>query len=323
MQTFARYLPAEITYTGTFLLLMTGLSVWFDLPIISPSLSGVVAAGIHYLAPVLAMLVWVATVATARREHNLSTVVLAFPCYALVLWVHFNIKLWVPLINPINYDQFLWTTDEALRPLVDLCIFLRQAIGYVLPNDRNLYLFGFIAMFYMSFCYHGLFTPKVFRKLFLSALLLQIFGTIGYVLMPAVGPFLYEPGANPLITGAQGNMLDIHERLLAGGTDWLSQHGTGVLFAGLGAMPSLHAGSSFLFLWFAIRHGRPLLSVYIPIFGYILVTAVGNRWHYLLDLPVGIALAASAIYLAGLADALRESPIEATESACPSPRSAN
>ena len=28
----------------------------------------------------------------------------ALPCYATVLVVHFNLKLWVPYINPTSYD---------------------------------------------------------------------------------------------------------------------------------------------------------------------------------------------------------------------------
>ena len=70
------------------------------------------------------------------------------------------------------------------------------------------------------------------------------------------------------------------------------------LFAGLGAMPSLHAACSSLFLWFAWRHGRILLPTYIPLVFYILVTAVASRWHHLIDIPVGIALARLSIYLA-------------------------
>ena len=48
----------------------------------------------------------------------------------------------------------------------------------------------------------------------------------------------------------------------------------------------------------AIRHARVLLPTYVPLFVFILITAIANRWHYLVDLPVGIGLAFFSIHLA-------------------------
>lgn len=159
-----------------------------------------------------------------------------------------------------------------------------------------------MVMFYLSFGYHAIRTPDAFRKLFLAVIFLQGLGAIGYLLLPAVGPFVYEAGTSATITTAQHDMLALRQMSVAAGPQWLSDNASLNLFAGLGAMPSLHAGFSYLFLWFAWRHAKPLLPTYIPIFAYILVTAIASRWHYLIDLPVGIALARAAIAMAYRAD---------------------
>lgn len=116
--------------------------------------------------------------------------------------------------------------------------------------------------------------------------------------MPALGPFIYERGANPAVSEIQAEMLAIYHQIATGGPAWVAANGSSVLATGLGAMPSLHAGGSFLFLWFAWRYERPLLVLYVPLFTFICVEAIASRWHYLIDLPMGILLARGCIALA-------------------------
>ncbi|MXO74931.1 hypothetical protein GRI40_06815 [Altererythrobacter aerius] len=175
---------------------------------------------------------------------------------------------------------------------------MRLALAPVIPLGSNFYMFGFIAMFYLAFAWHALQSRAIFRELIVSAMLLQILGSLAYLVAPALGPFLYEPGVEPPVSGAQAYMLEAWHANRDGGAAWLRDHGSGSLTVGLAAMPSLHAGGSFLFVIFAWRHARPLLAVMLPLFAYILVAAVATRWHYVVDLPVGIALAWCAAALA-------------------------
>jgi hypothetical protein len=57
------------------------------------------------------------------------------------------------------------------------------------------------------------------------------------------------------------------------------------------AMPSLHTGGAFLFLPLAWRYTRLLVPLYSILFTFIVIDAIGSRWHYLMDVPVGIVLA--------------------------------
>lgn len=159
-------------------------------------------------------------------------------------------------------------------------------------------MIGFVALFYLSFGYHAFKSQSDFRELVLAAMALQIIGSYAYFVAPALGPFVYQQGVEPPATQAQQFMLQLWQENRAGGTAWLQANAGPQLTGGLAAMPSLHAGGSLLFLILAWRFAKELLWVMIPLFVFISITAIANRWHYLIDLPVGWALALLSAYLA-------------------------
>jgi hypothetical protein len=291
------FLP-EIWFTaalfGLTMVIAASLGFRFHLP------SGDRAAfvGIHYLYPLIGVAIWGVLAFIGQRRELAQTFMIALPCYAVVLVCHFNLKLWGPHINPVMWDDFYWQTDTWLRPLVDACFALRQAISPVIGLDSNFYMTAFIAMFYVSFCFHALRSPHQFRTLFLAALIFQGMGALAYLVMPAIGPFLYESGIEPLQTGAQQSMLAVRGHIVSGGADWIAANGGTHITVGLAAMPSLHTGGSFLFLLFAWRYARILLPLYVPLFAFISIDAVASRWHYFIDLPAGIALAFACAWAA-------------------------
>jgi hypothetical protein len=281
----------ELWFTGAMLgaTLLTSmvLGLRFNLP------GGDRAAfvGIHFLYPLLGVGLWGAFAMIGQRQNIGKTFLIALPCYAVVLVCHFNLKLWLPHINPLLWDDLYWQTDVALRPLIDLCFALRTAIAPMVPLDSNFYMISFVAMFYISFCFHALTSPRDFRTLFLAALFFQGMGAIAYLMAPALGPFLYETGIEPLQTDAQQSMLASYHANTSNGAEWIATHGATHLTVGLAAMPSLHTGGSFLFLLFAWRYARLLVPLYAMLFTFISVDAVASRWHYFIDLPVGMLLA--------------------------------
>lgn len=285
------WLPIEVLIAATMLALMLLLSVHYGMPIVFPSGGSARFVGIHYIYPLIGVALLGAGLALFGHRRVASQYFLAFPCYAAVLFAHFNMKLWLPHINPMNFDAFYWRIDMAARPLVDLCMWLRESMLWLIPYDANFYMISFIGLFYCSFLYHALRTPDHFGKLVVAVLLFQSFGAFAYLIAPAVGPFLYEPGVNPLITENQRAMLAFYQHSVAGGPDWIARHGGEGFTAGLAAMPSLHAGRAFLFLLFAWRYGRFLVPLYALLFLFIIVAAVASRWHYLIDIPAGVLLA--------------------------------
>lgn len=288
----------ELSLTLAFLILLVSVSWTLGLPISIPTIGSASFVGIHYLYPLLGIGIWGAFAFLGQRKSLGRVFLIALPCYAAMLFVHFNFKLWLPHINPVLHDPFYWETDQFMRPLVDACIQIRTWLDPIIPVDGNFYMTGFIALFYVSFCYHALWTPEQFRKLFVAALLFQGLGTLAYLPFPALGPFIYEPGLGAAVASAQQGMLQFHQSSVANGPAWLAANGSAHFTAGLAAMPSLHSGGAFLFFLFAWKYGRVLVPLYGLILLFIMIAAVATRWHYLIDIPPGLALGWLSIWLA-------------------------
>lgn len=286
-----RLLPFEVRFTLAFLALTVALAYRLGVAITLPGPSQADFIGIHYLLPLVGLALWAGALALFSKQNPGPVFLVALPCYALVMLAHFNIKLWVPDLNPRLYDETYWQIDQALRPLVDGAVALRRLLSGIIPPDSPFYTHGFIAMFYFGFTVHGLQRVEVFRALIIASLCLQALGALSYLIAPALGPFVYEQGTNAFFTSVQHEMLAGYQAHLAQGTAWVSAHGDTMLLAGLAAMPSLHAGGSFLFVIFAWRHCRQVAVLPTLMFGFICIAAIANRWHYLIDLPAGMLLA--------------------------------
>lgn len=290
-------IPFEIWLAFSFLAFTMILSLGFDLPILLPTRQSASFVGIHYLYPLIGIAIWSVIVMCSGKKSSAMPFFVMAICYGIILWCHFNLKLWIPHINPMLWDSHYWAIDTAFSILVEGCMQVRLAFAPFIALDSNFYMLGFITLFYLSFGFHAAITPTRFRELAIAAMLVQIFGSIAYFIAPALGPFIFQAGVEPPVSLAQAHMLDIWKANSASGSHWLMINGGRELTGGLAAMPSLHAGGSLLFLIFAWRYARILLWVMVPLFAFITIDAIANRWHYLVDLPVGwmIALAAAKI----------------------------
>ena len=289
---------AELAIVAGLALAAVLIGVSNGLPFTLPESRALGMMGFHYLLPVATMAIWGAVIFLTRRDGVIGYYAVAFACYLCLLVIHFNLKLWIPQVNPASWDGVYWALDEAMRPLVDLCFAIRGALAATFGDIDSLYLLGFVMMFYASFITHALQDKLVFRRLVVASFLVHALGALMYMIAPAVGPFIYEAGANAHASVIQMGMLEAHNLVRTEGAPWLAENGGRALTAGLAAMPSLHTAASAVFLWFAWRYLKPLTILYLPAFLFILVEAVASRWHYVVDLPVGAALAAFAIWAA-------------------------
>jgi membrane-associated phospholipid phosphatase len=149
----------------------------------------------------------------------------------------------------------------------------------------------------LSLCY-GLFIPYfatslvwyffgalgLARRFFAGLVGLYAIGFLGYLLVPASGPYLA--------------FAKLYTVPLAGG--WLTQANAGFVDIGgnkVDAFPSLHCAASAFVLAFDFRHSRGRFWLFlVPVAGLWLST-VYLRYHYLVDLVAGFALAAVALKL--------------------------
>lgn len=267
------------------------------LPFVLPDDDALAFTGMSYGVPLSLIGLLGLYLVVTRQTERLVYYGLAALAYGVILIAHFNVKLWMSLVNPALWDAFYWRTDQALRPLVGAAFAVHEGAEAVLPFADHLYLFAFLAMFAGSIIVHASQSFIVFRKVLFASMLVHVLGALSYLAMPAVGPFLYEAGANALETARQQHMHGGYRALMAGGRPWIARDGDEYLFAAVAAMPSLHVASSAVFVFYALKHARWLGLAYLPLFVFIIFEAVATRWHYWIDAAVGLALTALAITL--------------------------
>ncbi|MBX6320653.1 MAG: phosphatase PAP2 family protein [Rhodospirillaceae bacterium] len=269
------------------------------------------ALGVHYLVPFTVGIAGYAlaqgvrlllrtgrpSAATLGREVACDLYLLVL--FLVVIYVHFHIKMWMPLINPADYDADLFAIDRALRPAVDLAFRLRAALAPAIPAVDHWYQVGFLMMFALTLWSHAVERRRFHLHALVAILLLEMTGALAYLAAPAVGPFVFEAGINPLASAAQHLMHASFLTVRAQGAAWLAVNGGRYFTAPPAAMPSLHVAGAFIMSWYALRARSVVAPLMIVLTLWIVIESVAARWHYLADLPAGLALAAAVMAVAG------------------------
>lgn len=285
----------ELTLAITFLSIGLLLSWYLGIDFSFPDSDALEFTGMSYAVPISLISVLGIFLILAKQTQRLIYYTGAAIAYGIILITHFNIKMWMSLINPVLWDDFYWQTDQMARPLVDAAFWVHISADRFMPAGEHLYLFAFLAMFAGSIIAHSMQRLIVFRKVIFTAMLVHVLGALSYLVMPAVGPFLYEQGVNALETARQEHMYSGYQALIAGGRPWIASQGSQFMFAAVAAMPSLHVASSAVFVYYAWKHARWLGVLYLPLFIFIIFEAVATRWHYWIDVVAGLALTTLAI----------------------------
>ncbi len=272
----------------------------FGLQMVFPASNALQFTGMSYSVPISLIFALGLFMILTKRKLRLTYYLLATIAYSSILVAHFNVKMWMNIINPWRWDALFWRGDQAVRPLIDASYRVHELVGVVMPAQNHLYLFAFLAMFGCSIFVHSMRRFIVFRKVIFTAMLVHVLGALSYLIMPAIGPFIYEAGVNALETARQEHMYASYQALLAGGRPWIASEGSQYLLAAVAAMPSLHVASSAVFVYYAWKHERWLGWCYLPLFGFILFEAMATRWHYFVDLVAGLGLTALAIAITAI-----------------------
>lgn len=294
MLLFMAPLP-ELALALGFGLIAASLAHAFGLTLIFPAGNALQFTGMSYAVPLSMIFGLGLFMILTRRKMRLVYYLVGALGYGLILLVHFNVKLWMNVINPVRWDALYWKTDQLVRPVIDTSYAVHNIVGTAMPTEDHLYLFAFLAMFGCSIIVHSMRRFIVFRKVVFTAMLVHVLGALSYLIMPAVGPFIYETGVNALETARQEHMYASYRALMAGGRPWIAREGSQYLFSAVAAMPSLHVASSAVFVHYAWKHERWLCWFYLPLFGFIMFEALATRWHYLVDVIAGLGLTALAI----------------------------
>ena len=216
-----------------------------------------------------------------------------------IAYLHFNLKMWIPLINPALYDAEFMALDEHLRGIVDAFTWIGTTLHSAVSDEVRWYQFGFILMFIIAFCRFSAARNAYYPRFVVSISLMMSLGALSYLIAPALGPFIYEDGIDLLATQSQENMRDGYREVRAVGFAWIESVGSEYFTAGLAAMPSLHVANASVMTYYMVRSRDFLAPFFVFLWFWILFDSVALRWHYIVDAPAGILLAALVIWLTG------------------------
>lgn len=157
----------------------------------------------------------------------------------------------------------------------------------------------FARLEFFSFIY-GLFIPILYMSIFLGIVgrpdeereeffagfaLLYACAFLGYLFLPSRGPVEFYAGVYPAaLHGGTFHNLILHAVAQTGGN--------------LGAFPSLHVGATAYTVLFDARHNRLRAWTYLPVLLLIAAATLVLRYHYVVDLLAGAALAWGAARVA-------------------------
>ncbi|MGV9214146.1 phosphatase PAP2 family protein [Micromonospora sp. RB23] len=237
----------------------------------------------------------------------------------------------VPFLScVVIYSSLRDITPELDFPLVDpaLIEFDRTVFGGDVSRWLNDTLGSPALTLFMAICYlsYGLSQAawaifsylrghlREYHDFALAISITAVVGYAGYVLVPGVGPHIYQ-------TDVYADPLPGHEGSIGGALDAI----TAVQGPARDLFPSLHTAMTVVLMVYLWRDARRLFWWYLPIGLGLLLSTLYLRKHYAVDLLAGAVLAVLAVVVAGRVNRWwyrprSESPAEAARSSAPSPR---
>lgn len=124
---------------------------------------------------------------------------------------------------------------------------------------------------------------RVFREFLLSILVAGIIGSIGYLLVPAIGPGLAYPQlfTRTLNGSLYHPLIDAIDRVRAPRD----------------VFPSLHVAVSGLVLWYGARRGKLAFVILLPLVIGNWVSTMYLRYHYAVDVVAGALLVPLSVFV--------------------------
>lgn len=183
--------------------------------------------------------------------------------------------------------------------VVNLFVLINSVFLPVIERWPNAYHDIFVMMFAISLIAHAFSKSRendLPQILTIISLILAI-GGVAYLIMPANGPFLFANGTNPWAGHIQNDMHAFYSEFVR--SNGYAYQNNNFIMA-LAAMPSLHAAHASALIYFAWLKIRWLGILYIPVVIFIFSEAIAAKWHYLVDLPVGILICVISVLISNM-----------------------
>lgn len=208
-----------------------------------------------------------------------------FPFFACVC-VYEALHDLTPALSSRLYDGHLSRIDQVLTGVIPSLWFealATPALTRVLAACYGSYYFAAPALAALLY-YAG--EHRAFRDFLLSLVVVTYVGFVGYLLVPAVGPYIWHADLfqGPL-PGSRGNFI-------MAAVDGVK--GVHLATSARDCFPSLHTATTVTVLLFARRFRPHLFWLYLPVAVGLIVATIYLRYHYLVDLAAGALLAFAA-----------------------------
>lgn len=240
-------------------------------------------------------------VSTVRRRWTPGRLALAWaalPAYHLTYFTYRNLKSWDVLNAPrdamlTGWDRWLFLGHSPAVLLHDLLG--QHTAAWVLTAWYQ----AFPILVIVAYPAAVVMATRI-RDAYVGIaafVWVWILGTATYYLIPSLGPFRAEPAdfsglPHTVIQDNQARYLVQRDHLLA------NPH-VGDAYAQVSAFASLHVGVTATILGLAWWHGLRRTTIVLGVFlAGTMVATVYLGWHFAVDVPAGLAIAALAWWLA-------------------------
>ncbi|MDG2303690.1 MAG: phosphatase PAP2 family protein [Candidatus Binatia bacterium] len=212
----------------------------------------------------------------------------------VTLVVFVNLKQYVPALNPTLYDSPLWRLDAWLHFGVEPAVWATEfAAEYgLLPFLDHAYLVFFPVQLLVPLLF--LFSTRlrpVRGTFFFAYCLLWMFGSLIYIVWPALGPIYYWPSRfvwldlAPYAQHLQWTLIQDYAQFRSGPEYYAVK-----LYYGVAALPSLHVGMFTLFA-LATWRWRGMSAVLWVLTAITFAGSLALGWHYAVDGYAGAFMA--------------------------------
>jgi membrane-associated phospholipid phosphatase len=226
------------------------------------------------------------TAAPARRALGPALrVVRDFAPFFIGLVFYETMHDLTPRLRPHVVDAQLIAMDRALFGCDAAVALGRLATPSLTQAMVFCYLSYFFAPGLLAAVLYWYERRRAFRDFLVSLAVVTLIGYTGYLLVPAVGPFVFQAELFP--TRLPGGGLKVTEQVIAtidGLKGWARD-----------CFPSLHTAHTTVVLAFARRGAPRFFWAYLPIGLGLYFSTIYLRMHYVVDVAAGFAAAAAAV----------------------------
>jgi hypothetical protein len=222
------------------------------------------------------------------KHRFLAPLMYRFAIYGTVQLSYFFFASFLPIVNTIVLDEHLYELDLWLFGF-EPAMAMDAIVSGVTGEWFAFFYFGyfFLLAVHVIPLLLGMRRPVLLNEFALGMLFVFCVGHTVYMLVPGYGPYKA--------------MADLFENVLPSGM-WVDMVMTTVASGGAqkDIFPSLHTAAPTFIALFSYRHRHSLPFRYTwPVVAFFAVNIVGAtmflRWHYIIDVVAGLALASGAL----------------------------